>query len=135
MKVNFDEFLNEYGGPGKTVGFRYSKPSIKYEFSIITVLNPELNKNKIKEDILKTLKDIKAEEDFVKFVHEKDDAYKLSIGMTAYSKFEVLSMAKSLFTKIKDQYDENIIFIIDSIELTGSDVESKTRPIGFRTEK
>ena len=135
MKVNFDEFLNEYGGPGKTVGFRYSKPSIKYEFSIITVLNPELNKNKIKEDILKTLKDIKAEEDFVKFVHEKDDAYKLSIGMTAYSKFEVLSMAKSLFTKIKDQYDENIINIIDSIELTGSDVESKTRPIGFRTEK
>lgn len=135
MKVNFDEFLNEYGGPGKTVGFRYSDPSIKYEFSIITVLNPELDKNEVKQDILKTLKDINAEEDFIKFAHERDDAYKLSIGMTAYSKFEVLSMVKTLFTKIKDQYEEDVIFIPDSTELSGSDIEPKNKPIGFRAEK
>jgi hypothetical protein len=127
METNFNEFLNEYGGPRKTIGFRYSEPNIDYTFSIVLIINPALKSSTVKSDIAKIFKEANVEEDWIKLVHEKGDGYKLTIGMKGYSKFELLAMTNVLFKKVHEKFKEDIVFILDSVELTGADIDDKTK--------
>lgn len=138
MEIKFDKFLNEYGGPGKAVGFRYSKPTIDYEFSINAVINrKKLTPFKVKTTIAKIFKEAKVEEDSINFNHVGADEYKLTINMKGYSKFELLSMTDFLFKKVKDELQEDIKFILDSMNVLGSDLNDteQQKPIGFFPDK
>jgi len=124
MKTQFDKFINEYGGPGRTIGFKYSEPSNKYIFSICAVINPDLDTHGLEKEMKKMLKSFKAEEDYLKVKNIGADSYEIKIAMKAYSKYEVLAMAKEFFKAVFNKYGKgNIIFITDSIQLGGIDIK------------
>jgi len=133
MEIKFDKFLNEYGGPGKAVGFRYSEPSIDYKFSIHLLINPSLRPIIVKNGIKKVFKEEKVGEDLITLNHVGKDEHILTIKMKGYSKFELMSMIDLLFKKVKEIFKDDIEFIIESIELFGSDIyeEEPKRQVGF----
>lgn len=128
MVTAFYDFINEYGGPGRAIGFRYSEPNIDYKFSIHTVINPKIGVKKIEKMIKDIFKKYNVGEDKLKFKHVGADQFELSIKIKAYSKYEVLSMINLLFNEVNKEIGDNIIFILDSINIEGKDlnVERKT---------
>ncbi|NPV13201.1 MAG: hypothetical protein HPY57_15650 [Ignavibacteria bacterium] len=132
MKTEFDKFLNEYGGPGKAIGFRYSEPSINYTFSINVVVNPELKPVFVKNIIKDIFKKHNVGEDSISFRHVGADEYKLTIKIKGYSKYEIISMIDLLMKNVNKKLRDDVLFIFDSIDLQGRDIEVKNRPIGFK---
>jgi len=131
METKFNDFLNEYGGPYKTAGFRYSKPSIEYVFSLNMIVNPEINIQKLTKDFKDIFDKYKLEQDNFNFMKEDDDIYNLRINLTAYSKLEIESAMQVILKEIMKLYNNDIIFIAESLSIEGPDNEIKRKPIGY----
>ena len=132
METKFNNFLNEYGGPYKAAGFRYSEPKIEYTFSVIVLVNTELSIIKLNNDIKNILKDNRIEEDNFNFMKESGDQYELRINMTAYSNLEIIAACEVILKKLTELYPEDINVIIETMDVTGGDIDVKRNPIGFR---
>lgn len=143
MKTKFYEFLNEYGGPGRTIGFRYSDPVDEYGFLIYILVDTEyIDADSLREDIKEILENKKVNEDY--FLFDKDseygelDVYKLEISMKAYSKYELQSLIGVVLDAISEMYsdeidNERLIIVGEQIQVKGPDVdETKKRKIGFK---
>lgn len=135
MVTRFDEFLNEYGGPGRAIGFRYSEPNIDYTFSIHTVINPDIGYEKIQKTIEDIFKKNNVGEESIEMIHKGGDTYELKIKIKGYSKYEILSMTNLLLNEVHKKVGKDVIFILDSIDLEGKDIEVKQNPIGFQYSK
>jgi len=139
METKFNKFLNEYGGPGRAVGFRYSEPSIDYKFSINVILNPEIKIKTFINFIKKVFTENNVGEDSMTFNHLGKDEYILTIKMKGYSKFELMAMIDLLFKKIKSKFEDDVYFVMESVQLDGSDIyeteEEQKKPIGFHKSK
>ncbi|MCK9477014.1 MAG: hypothetical protein M0R46_13900 [Candidatus Muirbacterium halophilum] len=144
MKTKFYEFLNEYGGPGRTIGFRYSDPVDEYGFLIYILVDTEyIDADSLREDIKDILVDNKIGEDYFDFTLENDymqyDVYKLEIGMKGYSKYELQSLIGVVLDAISEMYsdeidNERLIIVGDQLQVKGPDVDiepTKKSKIGF----
>ncbi len=125
MKTKFEDFLNEYNGPGKAVGFRYSNPTIEYTFSVILSINPEKNIKVLRRSLYKLLKEFNVEEDWFHFRKFKNDTYKFEISMKGFSKYELSSMIGKLLKKIKEDFSDDIIINTETIEIKGEDIKEE----------
>jgi len=123
MKTKFNDFLNEYGGPGKATGFRYSNPTLEYKFSVGLVINPILELNDVTKSIQELLDENHVEEDVMKMEHLMGDVYLLIIELKAYSKFEIDSMLNVVLDEIVDMFGEDIEILVETIMIVGDDIK------------
>jgi hypothetical protein len=130
MKTKFKEFLNEYGGPGKAVGFKYSEPTSEYAVSVLMAIDDEfIDIDDVHTIINQVLDENNAQVDSVTITEfeEKDEytVYKLEIIMKAYSKYELNSMFNLVITKLSEIYegDDNFIIVDDSLVSEGPDIK------------
>lgn len=136
--------LNEYGGPGKTAGFRYSKPNIEYLFTCNIEIGQKIDSKHAKEYIGELLKELKVNEDWYKLTKSFDnqlvdlmndlDVYQLQISLTVYNYLEVESMIDSMVNIIKDDgLSEIFVFDFSSINIDGDDlVDGEVFVKGFK---
>lgn len=142
MKTKLNDFLNEYGGPGRTIGFRYFEPKNKYDINIPIIIDTDMiDILTLTEDVEQILIDKNIEEDSFEFV-EIDDTdeylkYILNIKLTAYSKYEVQSMINTVLDNVVELYkdeveSEKLIIIGDKISTSGPDLNDKSKKIGYK---
>lgn len=145
MKTNFNEFIKEYGGPGRTIGFRYSNPTREYFFSVSFVFNSKLKKQydmeliegSIYETIEEILIDLKVEEDAMQLEWISKNKLLFSITMKAYSSLEFTAATIAILNKIKEDFEDDIEIIKDSINVDGPDITNEPikKQIGFSIGK
>ncbi|MCK9415320.1 hypothetical protein M0Q97_01525 [Candidatus Dojkabacteria bacterium] len=123
LNTKFSEFVNEYAGKNKTLGFRYSKPNSKFTFAfLVESLYYDVN------DIFKDIFDeIKLEEDnfTIKKIDQEENVYffEVVIDLTAYSNLEVIAAFRSIVKESKN-YDIEIILKSFSIFENGEPIEN-----------
>lgn len=136
MKTRFKEFLNEYGGPGRTIGFRYSKPTLEYGFKAPLLISDNINIDELKNNIQEILKNNNIQEDYYEFdkIKEFSDKtlYGLEVSMKAYSKYELNSMIGVILNKLTEIYNnkEDFDILYNNILFKGPD-SNQVRKIGF----
>lgn len=147
MKKFKDLLLNEYGGPNKTAGFRYSKPDVEYVFSVLVDIDRKLKPEQVKDYILEILKELKVNQEWFDFKREIDnqfielmsdfDTYKLEIALKVYNYLDVVSMLSSIIKIIKDdKLDKTIIIDVESVNIDGDDLDDYVpQSIGFKFNK
>jgi len=126
MKVTFNEFLNEYSGPKKAIGFRYSKPTNEYKLSLkIFVNETEEVVNKQIEEILK--KNEFEEDDFTLTLIE-DGEYDFEINFKLYSGGEIQGAISTFLLGLKNAYPD-FKFDEDSIKIDGEPESYKAKKV------
>jgi hypothetical protein len=141
MKTKFKEFLNEYGGPGKTIGFRYSEPTSEYSVSLSFAINKNVIDIKDVESLIKTtLDENDVEEDSIT-ITESDSSfelvkYDLEITMKGYSKYELIAMFNLVLEELTKTFDSNNFMVIqDSINAKGPDIKKEQPISSYRDTK
>ena len=136
MKTKFDDFLNEYGGPGKTLGFPYSKPNRLYDIKLPLSVSSDINMEEMDKNIASIMLNKNIEEDNFKLLLSDDDSwfeggkeYILNIQMKVYSENEVQSAINVIIDVLVKIYGDKIKVHGDKIVAKG-DVPQKKK-LGF----
>jgi hypothetical protein len=145
MKTKFKDFLNEYGGPGRTIGFRYSAPSIEYGVLVPIIINDNVDVDGLKSDIKEILDRNNVEEDFFNLEQVEDEQqgytpYELEIQMKGYSKYELQSMVSVVLDNVAELYEDDLrnedMYILgDRIAVKGADLDPKSKPLGYTGDR
>jgi hypothetical protein len=104
MIKNFNKYLNEYSGPGKAIGFRYSKPTSEFTIQCVCEISDDLDI----DEFMTAVKIILTDMDIEKFETElvpinkptkknsKIVNYVLSVDVVCYSEGEAISIGNEL---------------------------------------
>lgn len=103
MIKNFNKYLNEYSGPGKAIGFRYSKPTSEFTIQCVCEISDELDIDEFMTAVNIILTDMNIEKfeteliPIKKPIAEDNEAnYVLSIDVVCYSEGEAVSIGNEL---------------------------------------
>jgi hypothetical protein len=129
MKIKFEDFLNEYGGPNKAVGFNYTKKQTEeYTLNLGILINPENSISEVKDIIQNILNTFNVGEDWFEIIKDDPDnseccLYILRVALKAYNELEIKSL-KHLLEKELEKYP-NIIQVAPLYGIEGSKTVKK----------
>jgi len=129
MKIKFEDFLNEYGGPNQTIGFKYTKKQTEeYTLNLGILINPENSISEVEEIIQNILNKFNVGEDWFEIVKDNkndptDLLYVLRIALKAYNELEIESLKHLLEKELKKYPD--IIQVAPLYGIEGSEIVKK----------
>ena len=131
MKVTFNEFLNEYGGPNKAIGFRYSKPTNEYKFSLIFVVEYGVTEDELNSQIEEILRKNEFEEDSFTLTEIDGGEFEIEMKLKLYSGAEIQGVMQTFLTEMSEIHNEFGINQ-ESIKIDG-EAPSYTakKPVGY----
>jgi CxxC motif-containing protein len=103
MIKNFNKYLNEYSGPGKAIGFRYSKPTSEFTIQCVCEISDDLDIDEFMSAVKIILTDMDIEKFETEMIPIKNPIavdnkanYVLSIDVVCYSEGEAVSIGNEL---------------------------------------